>query len=98
MYLLIFKTKYVNLNSNSPPSIVVSISKLNNPDCSLSLSIYIYIYIYIARGGKRTCESMPFRSCGRASTTVWMHYMDSDKMHREMATWGLHKNATRYFK
>ena len=32
-------------------------------------------------------------SCGCDHTTVWMHHLDSSKMHGEKARWELHKNA-----
>ena len=35
-------------------------------------------------------------SCGCVNTTVRMHHMDANKMHREKAWWKLHKNATSY--
>ena len=36
-------------------------------------------------------------SCRCVNTTVWMHYKDIDKMHREEARWELRKNDTYYF-
>ena len=32
-------------------------------------------------------------SSNGVNTTLWMHYMDADKMHTEKAREGLHKNA-----
>ena len=34
-------------------------------------------------------------SSDRDSTTVGMHHMDANKMHKEKGKWELHKNATR---
>ena len=31
-------------------------------------------------------------SCSYVHTTIWMHHIDTNKMHREKATWELHKN------
>ena len=28
------------------------------------------------------------------STTIWIHHLDTDKIHEEKAKWELHKNAT----
>ena len=36
-------------------------------------------------------------SCSCIHTTIWMHHMDGNKMHREKAWWELHKNAMSYF-
>ena len=33
----------------------------------------------------------------KASFTLWMHRMDTNKTHGEKATWELHKNDTSYF-
>ena len=39
-----------------------------------------------------------FLSCKyRESTTVWMHFLGSNKTHRERTRWQLHKNATCYY-
>ena len=34
-----------------------------------------------------------FPSSSRIDTTVWMHYMDANKMYGEKAWWQLHKNV-----
>ena len=31
------------------------------------------------------------------NTTVWMHHMETNKMHKEKERWKLHKNVTSYF-
>ena len=38
-----------------------------------------------------------FTSCDCVDTTLWMHHMNADKMHREKTSWELHNNATSYF-
>ena len=40
-------------------------------------SLYIYIYIYVCH----------------IDTTIWMHYLDANKIAGEEARWQLHKNA-----
>ena len=37
-----------------------------------------------------------FPSCGCVNTTVWMHHMDANKMHREKSRWELLSNARNY--
>ena len=39
------------------------------------------------------CAYIYLPSCNCIHTPIWIHHMDTNKMHREKAIWELHKNA-----